>query len=149
MSKYLLDEGAKLNIFDPKVEEKQALFELSNSQLNLPYDLVKANTQFFNKNILEACEKSHAIVVCTEWDMFKTLDYEEIYKVMLKPAYIFDGRLILEHEKLEKIGFNVVAIGKSFHEPCSKWIFINLTFFMQSTVWNNKFNMLISIHTFI
>jgi UDPglucose 6-dehydrogenase len=112
VSKYLLDEGAQLSIFDPKVEEKQALFELSNSQLNLPFDLVKANTQFFSENIMEACQKSHAIVVCTEWDMFKSLDYEEIYKVMQKPAYVFDGRLILDHEQLKKIGFNVVAIGK-------------------------------------
>ncbi len=112
MSKYLLDEGAHLCIFDPKVEKRQALLELSNPQLNLPHDLVKANTDFFSEDVLEACKKSHAIVVCTEWDLFKTLDYEEIFKVMQKPAYVFDGRLILDHEKLKKIGFNVEAIGK-------------------------------------
>lgn len=112
VSKYLLDEGAHLSIFDPKVQSSQAYFELSNPQLNLPYELVKANTEFYKEDILEACRKSHAIVVCTEWDMFRALNYEEIFKVMQKPAYIFDGRLILDHEKLTEIGFNVVAIGK-------------------------------------
>lgn len=112
VSKYLLDEGAHVCIFDPKVPAKQALLDLSNPQLNLPYDLVKSNTEFFSNDIIEACRKSHAIVVCTEWDIFKNFDYEEIFQVMQKPAYIFDGRLILDHEKLTKIGFNVVAIGK-------------------------------------
>lgn len=112
VSKYLLDEGAYLRIFDPKVQRTQAYLELSNPQLNLPYELIKSNTEFFNENILEACRKSHAIVVCTEWDLFKDVNYEEIFEVMQKPAYVFDGRLILDHEKLTEIGFNVVAIGK-------------------------------------
>ena len=71
VSKFLLDEGANLSIFDPKVEEGQVQLELSNSQLNLPHDLVKRNTKFFATDIIEACRQSHAIVVCTEWDMFK------------------------------------------------------------------------------
>lgn len=71
VSKFLLDEGAHLSIFDPKVEERQVHLELSNSHLNLPHDLVKTNTEFFASDIIEACRQSHAIVVCTEWDMFK------------------------------------------------------------------------------
>ena len=53
-----------------------------------------------------------AIVVCTEWDFFKTLDYKRIYQSMHKPAFI--GRLILDHEHLILIGFHVGAIGKAF-----------------------------------
>jgi UDPglucose 6-dehydrogenase len=34
---------------------------------------------------------------------------------MSKPAYVFDGRNILDHNRLEQIGFQVVAIGKSFN----------------------------------
>lgn len=48
----------------------------------------------------------------TEWDEFKTLDYERIYKTMTKPAFIFDGRNVLDHAKLRDIGFIVYAIGK-------------------------------------
>ncbi|XP_061089863.1 UDP-glucose 6-dehydrogenase-like [Conger conger] len=62
----------------------------------------------------DACEDAHAIVICTEWDMFKELDYERIYKAMLKPAFIFDGRRILDdlHDQLQHIGFQVETIGK-------------------------------------
>ena len=50
----------------------------------------------------------------TEWDEFTTLDYSEIFKVMSKPAFIFDGRNIVDHAKLRDIGFEVFAIGKPF-----------------------------------
>ncbi|KAG5853359.1 hypothetical protein ANANG_G00072450 [Anguilla anguilla] len=62
----------------------------------------------------DACQDAHAIVICTEWDMFKELDYERIYKAMLKPAFIFDGRRILDdlHDQLQHIGFQVETIGK-------------------------------------
>lgn len=64
------------------------------------------------KDVYEACSQSHAIVICTEWDMFKGLDYERIYSGMCKPAFVFDGRLILNREKLRDIGFEVHTIGK-------------------------------------
>jgi UDPglucose 6-dehydrogenase len=48
----------------------------------------------------------------TEWDLYKDLDYERIFNTMEKPAFIFDGRNILDHEKLFNIGFNVFSIGK-------------------------------------
>ena len=64
------------------------------------------------KDVYEACSQSHAIVICTEWDLFKELDYERIYAGMCKPAFVFDGRLILNREKLRGIGFEVHTIGK-------------------------------------
>jgi UDPglucose 6-dehydrogenase len=60
----------------------------------------------------DAVKGSHAIVVCTEWDEFVTLDYQRIYDSMAKPAYLFDGRKIVDHDKLIEIGFHVVTIGK-------------------------------------
>jgi UDPglucose 6-dehydrogenase len=60
----------------------------------------------------EACKDAHAIAVLTEWDEFKTLDWERIYRDMKKPAFVFDGRLILDRQKLSEIGFNVYSIGK-------------------------------------
>ena len=55
---------------------------------------------------------AHAMVICTEWDEFTKLDYHRVYEVMEKPAFIFDGRLILDHQKLLEIGFQVAAVGK-------------------------------------
>ena len=53
----------------------------------------------------QACDDAHAIAVLTEWDEFKTLDYTRIYAKMMKPAFIFDGRNILDHAKLREIGW--------------------------------------------
>ena len=59
-----------------------------------------------------AADGCHAIAVMTEWASFKTLDYQQVYASMQKPAFIFDGRNILDHEALYTIGFNVFPIGK-------------------------------------
>eukprot|EP00877_Chromochloris_zofingiensis_P011537 jgi/Chrzof1/6637/Cz19g03180.t1 len=60
----------------------------------------------------ECAQGAHAICVLTEWDEFKTYDYQRLYESMMKPAFIFDGRNILDHEALRKIGFIVYALGK-------------------------------------
>ena len=70
MSKYLLDEGARLVIYDPQVDESQIIMELSNSQLNLPSEIIKEKVRMVH-DPYEACKNSHAIVICTEWDEFK------------------------------------------------------------------------------
>jgi UDPglucose 6-dehydrogenase len=66
---------------------------------------------------LSAAAGSHAIAVLTEWDEFKTYDFQMIFDSMAKPAFIFDGRNLLDHGVLRKIGFEVYSIGK----PTSKY----------------------------
>lgn len=60
----------------------------------------------------EAARGAHAVAVCTEWDMFKDLDYKRIYAEMMKPPFIFDGRRIVDDRKLREIGFHVEVIGQ-------------------------------------
>ena len=60
----------------------------------------------------KAAEGAHAIVICTEWDEFKGYDYKKMYDSMMRPAFIFDGRNVLDHARLRQIGFEVYAIGK-------------------------------------
>ena len=60
----------------------------------------------------EAAAGSHAICILTEWDSFKTLNYKQMFDKMLKPAFIFDGRNILDHAALRAEGFIVYALGK-------------------------------------
>jgi len=60
----------------------------------------------------EASDGCDAIAVMTEWEIYKSLDFEKIYRSMVKPAFIFDGRNILDHKGLFDIGFNVFPIGK-------------------------------------
>lgn len=109
--KHLLEEAARVIIYDPKVEHEQIKMDLTNpSLLSDPSAFDKLVT--IETDPYKAVEGAHALVVCTEWDEFVTLDYDKVYMNMEKPAYIFDGRLILDHEKLTKIGFQVEVIGK-------------------------------------
>ena len=61
---------------------------------------------------MDAVTDAHAICVLTEWDQFKTYDYKSMYAKMNKPAFVFDGRNILDHAALREIGFIVYALGK-------------------------------------
>ncbi|VDK76228.1 unnamed protein product [Litomosoides sigmodontis] len=112
--KYLLDEDAKLVVYDPKVPESQIRYELH--QITSKETVDKLFT--FSKDPYEAAMNSHAIVVLTEWDEFKSYDYKYIFNSMAQPASVFDGRLILDHNKLREIGFHVSAIGIASSQSC-------------------------------
>lgn len=89
------------------------LFQVEDKYIFLELAAVDKSSQIRpSADPYEAAIGSHAIVICTEWDEFVGLDYERIFKTMMKPAYIFDGRKILDHTELQKIGFHVVTIGK-------------------------------------
>lgn len=107
----LLDEGAELHIYDPKVEYDQVMYELTHPTVTNDPERVQMNVKMHN-SAYSAVSGVHAIVLCTEWDQFKELNFKKIYDVMMKPAYLFDGRKILDHEALLKIGFHVQTIGK-------------------------------------
>jgi len=98
----LLAEQAEVVITDPKA--------LKNARKDL---------KAFKKGVMyetdpyKAAKGAHAVAVLTEWDVYKTLDYKRIFKSMVQPAFLFDGRNILEHKKLFDMGFNVFAIGKA------------------------------------
>ncbi|CAF2266760.1 unnamed protein product [Rotaria magnacalcarata] len=108
--RYLIDEGATLHIYDPKVTSERIFLDLSEQTGTNETELL--NHVHIANERYAAAKDSHAIVVCTEWDEFIRLDYELIYSTMQKPSYIFDGRLILDHDQLMSIGFNVFCIGK-------------------------------------
>ncbi len=101
----LLAESANVVIFDPKVSEAQIRKDLSVADDNEKVSVAKDPYQ--------AAEEADAILVLTEWDMFKTLDFTKIYNNMRKPAFIYDGRNILDIEALRKIGFDAQSIGRT------------------------------------
>lgn len=105
----LLNEQAKISIYDPKVEEQQILNDLNYLETRTSSE--NANSITRNNNAYEACKDAHAIAILTEWDEFKAIDWAKIYNNMKKPAFIFDGRNLLDGEKLNKIGFIYYQIG--------------------------------------
>lgn len=106
----LLNEQAEIRVFDPKVGEAQIYGDLDYLNTRSAAENKKGVEVF--EDPYEACKGAHAIAVLTEWDEFTTYDWQRIYDQMLKPAKVFDGRNILDCEKLTKIGFKVQAIGK-------------------------------------
>ena len=98
----LVEEQADVVVTDPKA--------LDNAKIDLK-DI--ANRVTFESEPYKAAEGAHAIAILTEWDLYRDLDYERIFGSMMQPAFIFDGRNILDHKRLFEIGFNVFAVGKA------------------------------------
>ncbi|MBD0725634.1 UDP-glucose 6-dehydrogenase [Flavobacterium sp. L1I52] len=105
----LINENASLAIYDPKVSPKKVLADLD--YLETRATSVNAERVQSFQNPYQACEGAHAVAVLTEWDEFVTYDWQKIYEAMQKPAFVFDGRNILDKTALEKIGFVYQAIG--------------------------------------
>jgi len=101
VAKRLMEEKARVVITDPKAL-KNAMKDLRNMAGDVSYV----------EDPYEATADCNAIAVMTEWEIYADLDFEKIYRSMAKPAFIFDGRNILDHKKLFEIGFNVFPLGK-------------------------------------
>jgi len=110
---HLLKERANVVVHDPKVLDEDMYLEFKYTLGMTPESFPDMKRCLSSERDPYAAAKgAHCIAVMTEWDCFKTLDYEKIFASMAKPAFVFDGRNILDHEKLRKIGFEVYAIGK-------------------------------------
>ncbi len=101
ITRKLVEEQADVVITDPQA--------LSNAKEDLA-DLIQKVT--LEPDPYQAALGAHAIAIVTEWEEYKGLDYEKIFNVMIKPAFVFDGRNILEHKTIFDIGFNVYPVGK-------------------------------------
>ncbi len=116
VAEHLIEDGAQIHVYDPKVSEAKIKADMSYLwELNGLSDkkiASKLKQIFVYKSPIEALDQAHAVAVLTEWDEFKTYDWEIIYTKMYKPAFVFDGRNILDVEKLSAIGFQVKGIGK-------------------------------------
>lgn len=106
----LIEERAHITVFDPKVTRAQMLNDLN--QLGTRTQEENERYLTVSNDPYQASDAAHAIALLTEWDQFKTLDYERIYEKMLKPAFVFDGRRILDREQLKSLGFRMYTIGE-------------------------------------
>lgn len=106
----LIEEEAHIHVYDPKVTQMQMLADLDYLATRAPE--ANQNHLIVHQDPYEALNEAHGIAVLTEWEEFKTYDWTRIYNQMQKPAFVFDGRNILDKEALEKIGFEVYTIGR-------------------------------------
>ncbi|KAG6401785.1 hypothetical protein SASPL_138650 [Salvia splendens] len=123
--KGLIGDKAHLRIYDPQVSEDQIQRDLALNKFEWdhPAHLQPAAREAAKQvsvvgDAYEASKGAHAVCVMTEWEEFKGLDYGRIYEGMQKPAFVFDGRNVVDVEKLREIGFIVYSIGK----PLDPWL---------------------------
>jgi len=116
----LLQDRAEIHIYDPKVAADQVYADLDYLQTHRKDAICgdSMTTEEIRSLVMvhstpyAAMQSAHAIAILTEWDEFKTYDWQKVYQNMLKPAFLFDGRNVVSKEELEKIGFQVYNIGK-------------------------------------
>jgi UDPglucose 6-dehydrogenase len=108
---HLLFERAKIAVYDPQVALPTILTDLNYLETRSVAENEIAVSS--SSDVYDNCKDAHAIAVMTEWDEFKTLDWQQIYDDMKKPAFVFDGRNILDKEKMNQIGFVYQAVGIS------------------------------------
>tara|TARA_Y100000589_G_scaffold151703_1_gene144625 strand:- start:2514 stop:3899 length:1386 start_codon:yes stop_codon:yes gene_type:complete len=103
----LMKNNIRIDIYDPKVNKDQVDFDISYLNENYDKNLIK-----FIQNPVLNISNYNLIAIMTEWDEFKEYDWQYIYSKIKKPAFIFDGRNILEVEKIKKLGFNYISLGR-------------------------------------
>ncbi len=100
VARMLVEEKARVVISDPRALE------------NARHDLAAiADHIEFTEDPYAAAQGAHAVAILTEWDLYRSLDWSAIYHSMAKPAFLFDGRNLLEHRHLYELGFNVLPVG--------------------------------------
>ena len=112
----LLEEGAEVSIYDPKVKKNQIILDIQNKlkSIDMPLDKIKdfLRRVEVHESIINSISSTFGIVIITEWDEFKKLRWESFFNIVNRPANIFDGRNILESEAIKKTGFNYYSIGR-------------------------------------
>ncbi|MGB0289993.1 MAG: UDP binding domain-containing protein, partial [Opitutales bacterium] len=100
----LLEEQANVAIYDPKVPESRIRDDLN---VSADFSALTVCTDAY-----EACQDAHAVLILTEWDEFKALDFQRIHDSMQQPAFLFDGRNLLDLAALREVGFEACGIGQ-------------------------------------
>ena len=105
MCRGLLADRAHVSVYDPAVSEKRIRRDTA-AQVRVARDAY------------EAAEGAHGLCILTDWDEFRTLDYRRILDSMRRPAFVFDGRGVVDVGKLREMGFVVYSVGK----PLDPWL---------------------------
>lgn len=114
----LLTEQANVAIYDPKVPESQIRADLEYVFKQENGELAERDRKLIEENViicnsaLEAADQAHGVAIMTEWDEFKDIRPADLFEKVFKPAFLFDGRNIMDHKAYIEQGFEVYAIGK-------------------------------------
>ena len=109
--KELLIEGGNLKIYDPRVINENIEKELGIKEGECINEGEKDGYWYSSNSIDKSAKGCDALVVMTEWDEFKLINWEHISKIMRSPAWVFDTRSIINRDNVKKYGLNIWSIG--------------------------------------
>ncbi|MBM3427788.1 MAG: UDP-glucose/GDP-mannose dehydrogenase family protein [Bacteroidetes bacterium] len=98
MIEHLLEAGADIIAYDPEA--------MPNVQRQKNYPIQYSNDQY------SLLEEADALLICTEWGMFRNPDFDLMKKSMKNPV-IFDGRNLYENNKMRELGWTYFSIGRN------------------------------------
>ena len=107
ISRQLLGEDAKLVISDPKVEKNKIFEALMYKDKDINFE----NKISFEIDIAKAIENSDAVLIMTEWEEYKNLDWKFLQNKMRKPSWVFDTRSIISIQKIKETNLNLWQLG--------------------------------------
>ena len=108
--KKLIEEGAILNIYDPKVNSQQMSKDLDNNDS----ENNSAKKWYYSSEVYETFTNVDAAIFLTEWVEFQNLNWQKIAKAMRKPAFIFDTRSIVNIEEVKKSDLKIWQVGSGY-----------------------------------
>ena len=109
----LLDKGANLNVYDPKVPAEKIKLDIENRLIlqdlnNKDIGHILSRVKIFN-DIYECCSNVSTIAILTEWIEFQNLNWQLIENNMNAPYLVVDGRFIISEDKLSS-KLNLISI---------------------------------------
>lgn len=107
ISRSLIDEGANIVVYDPRVSKESVLSEMSSFGSNITSNVTVAD------DLYSAFCGVDAVVIVTDWDLFKTIDWYKVSEVSRAPAWIFDTRRCIDRSKVESVGLKYWAVGET------------------------------------
>ena len=111
ITKELLSEGAKIVIHDPKVDEKQISNDLGKNPTKEFENSLEEGSWSFSKDFKFIFQDSDAVIILTDWEDYKSLDWDKYIKLMRKPSWIFDSRSVVNPKEIKELGVKLWRIG--------------------------------------
>ena len=108
----LLEEGAQLAIHDPKVDPSQIARDLQKSQSHSSAGLNGEGTWLFSSTVVEAVQDADAVLILTEWDQYRELNWKELAKIMRAPAWVLDTRSVVDPVEITEAGLHLWRLGE-------------------------------------
>ena len=104
----LLEEGAHLQIHDPKVDAAQMARDLKRDASEMPDS---SGSWCRSESVEAALAGADAVLIMTEWDQYRTLDWDALASRMRRPAWVFDARAVTESQQVRAAGLNLWKVG--------------------------------------